>query len=160
MLRIFAVVFMLTLATGCQLFSPNFQRALLRASGDNGITLYLDTVDAARLDATQKTLGEVCTAMEKFIDEGNLAVLPLGVIDAQLRLIVPMQYQRWIGTVLAAVSSVNVDVSKAIGNANVRRIRSAIIGIKNGAAEYDVNDRSPPVTSAPAPGAGIAAAGG
>lgn len=161
-MRLIAVVFVAAFAAGCLPPSLNIQRSLLRDGGDSGVTFYLETVDEAKLAETQKTIGEACDAMDEFLKTGSAATLPLAEIETQLKRVVPEKYQRWVGTALAAVSAVNVDVTKAIGADNVKRIRAALIGIRIGTTEYDVNDRNPdpPATSAPDPGSGTAAAGG
>lgn len=161
-MRFIAVVFVAVFAAGCLPPSLNIQRSLLRNGGDSGVTFYLETVDEAKLAETQKTIGEACDAMDEFLKTGSAATLPLAEVEKQLKRVVPAQYQRWIGTALAAVSAVNVDVTKAIGVDNVKRIRAALIGIRIGATEYDEADRNvaPPVTSAPDHGSGTAAAGG
>ena len=163
-MRFLAIVVVAALAAGCQTpsFSLNVQRSLLRDGGDSGITFYLETVDKVKLADTQTKIGEACDAMETFLKTGQAAVLPLSEVEKQLKRVVPAKYHRIVSTAIAAISAVNVDVSKKIGVNNVKRIRAAVVGIRTGTTRYDVADRNPdpPVTSAPDPGLGTAAAGG
>lgn len=150
-MRFISIIFVAALAAGCQTPSVNVQRSFLRVGGDTSVTFYLDTVDAAKLVETQTKIGEICDAMETFINTGNVAALPLAKIEAQLKRVVPAKYQRWIGTVLAAVSAASFDVNGAIGAANVKRIMAAIIGVRIGSAEYSATDRNSTADAEPPP---------
>ena len=163
-MRNFALLLVSLLFAACTPPSLNIQRASLRAGGDVSATVYLDTVDKAKVAAQQKLIKDTCEAIDNFMATGNVAELPLAEVGRRLKQVIPAPHRRWIDSALAVASAAEtgIDLSKAIGADNVARIRAFLIGGITGATEYNIAHRTPDpsVTSAPDPGSGTAAAGG
>jgi hypothetical protein len=154
---------MLLCTFGCQMPSMNYQRSALRDVGDIGATATLEQADAKMIEKYKVDIVDTCNAIIKFLDGGKVADLTPYAVEAKLREIVPIKYIPLLNTALTALDNSNATVnpSNAIGPDNVKRIKAAVIGFRQGTIEYDVNDRlkEVPPSTAPVAGAGPAAGG-
>jgi hypothetical protein len=150
-------------ATGCIPPSMNYQRSGLRSAGDVGATALLEQADAKMMEKYKVDIVDTCNAVIKYLDGGKVADLTPYAVEAKLREIVPIKYIPLLNTALTAIDNSNATVnpSTAIGPDNVKRIKAAVIGFRQGTIEYDVNDRlkEVPPSTAPVAGAGPAAGG-
>jgi len=161
-MRYFLISVFVVFATSCIAPSMNVQRSLLRDSGDSGATVYLETVDAAKVATQQAQIEEACEAALKFLDDGKVKDLPIDAVAAEIKKLIPAEYALLVDMAIGAIDTADptVDVSKAIGAANVKRIRAALRGAMLGATDYSLDDRNPgPPLSAPEKGSGTAVGG-
>lgn len=112
--------------------SLNVQRSALRGAGDMTATVYLDRAD----EPDAERVAGIADGLYEFVGTGDLAALPLDVVEDRLCALVPTDYQWLVRQVLAVIVLQDVDVGERIGAANVERIEAFLDGVRTGAIKF------------------------
>ena len=131
---------MLICLVGCEPPSMNLQRSAARDAGDTGITAYLDDRDAHDVDEKKARILAIIKEVEDFLNEGEIGKLTVGAVRKQVNKVVPPEYQDLSDTILHYLSKFEVPTDK-IPASVVKNIKAALLGVKNGIAEYKLEDR-------------------
>lgn len=138
------VVLIVLIVSGCTTpLGLNFQRSSLRGSGDMSTTAVLEYTDAAQVPNQKAQIQKYAKELLEFIETGECAKLPIADLDRELKEIVPAEFYFLVDSVIGYIAGKVVDVSGAIGEENVKRIKAGLIGIIMGAEKYDLKDRPP-----------------
>lgn len=141
-MRYAVVALMLLVMSGCGTpLGLNFQRASLRGTSDMSTTAVLEYTPEKEVTKKQEQIKKYAQDLLNFIGTGQVAKLPVNDLERELKKIVPDEFDFLVDGVIGYIVSQTVDVSGAIGEDNVKRIKAGLIGIITGAEKYDLNDR-------------------
>ena len=141
-MRYVAVVLLLLVSSGCGTpLGLNFQRASLRGTGDMSTTAILEYTPEQDVTKKQAQIQKYAKELLEFIETGSVAKLPIADLERELKKLVPDEFDFLVDGAIGYIVSQTVDVSGAIGEDNVKRIKAGLIGVITGAEKYDLKDR-------------------
>ena len=140
----YAVIALLVL-TGCNgtPLGLNFERSSLRAAGDWSSTISLEYEKAEFVPKQQADIQKYAQQLLDFIETGEVVKLPVDELEKVLKSKVPAEFALIVDAIMGYIVGIDVDISGAIGEKNVKRIKAYLLGVIKGAKAYDLKDRDP-----------------
>lgn len=132
---------------GCLLFigcgnpSMNLQRSIARDGGDSGITIYLDRVDEIEVPDRIETLNTIISEIEKILDDQVVGDLTVVFFKDTVTKIVPEGFESIFNHLIDYLRGFEMP-SDQIPENIVRKIKSALQGMRVGIVEYKIEDRN------------------